>query len=72
LLQLARWGKHVIGISFAISVLYNLVGLSISFQGLMSPMIAAILMPVSTISIVLITTGLSSLAAKYFRLSVGK
>ncbi len=72
MLRLAHWGKYVIGLSFTVSVLYNIVGLCVSVQGLMSPMIAAILMPVSTVSIVLITTGVSSLAAKYFRLSVGK
>lgn len=63
LLKLAKTGRIIIGFSFFISILYNLIGLSIAMQGHMNPMIAAILMPASTISIVLLSTGLSSLAA---------
>ena len=40
--------------------MYNIVGLSIAVQGNMEPVIAAILMPISSISIVLLTTGMSS------------
>jgi len=64
LLKLARSGRRVINLSFFISILYNIVGLTISVQGKMQPMIAAILMPVSTLSIVLISTGTTSLIAK--------
>lgn len=70
LLKLAKAAKRVIHISFIISILYNLVGLYISMRGNMKPMIAAILMPVSTLSIVLVTTGISSLWAKKLRLSL--
>ena len=70
LLKLASSGKLIITLSFIISILYNIVGLAIAMQGLMSPMIAAILMPVSTLSIVLLTTGLSSLLAKAYNLSL--
>ena len=64
LLRLARTGRNIINFSFFISILYNIVGLTISMQALMSPMIAAILMPASTLSIVLITTLASNLVAK--------
>jgi len=70
LLGLAHSGKHVIYASFIISVLYNIIGLAIAAQGKMNPMIAAILMPLSTLSIVLISTGLSSYVALRNRLSV--
>lgn len=70
MLRLAKTGKTIIGISFAISLIYNIVGLSISIRGTMNPMIAAILMPVSTISIVLITTGVTTLAAKLLGLKL--
>lgn len=70
LLSLAKAGRYIIYFSFIISVLYNIVGLSISMQAKMSPMIAAILMPVSTLTIVLITTGLGSLVAKRLHLSL--
>ncbi|HRO41600.1 MAG TPA: heavy metal translocating P-type ATPase metal-binding domain-containing protein [Flavipsychrobacter sp.] len=70
LMRLARSGKGLINLSFFISILYNIVGLSISMQAKMEPMIAAILMPASTLSIVLISTGVSSLMAKRFGLTL--
>ncbi len=69
MMKLSKAGKHIINFSFLVSVLYNLVGLAISVQGKMNPLIAAILMPASTITIVLISTGASSLVAKRFGLS---
>lgn len=70
LLNLARSGRTITNTSFVISILYNMIGLFISIQGKMNPMIAAILMPLSTLTIVLITTGLSSLRAKMLGLSL--
>ncbi|MBS1773174.1 MAG: heavy metal translocating P-type ATPase metal-binding domain-containing protein [Bacteroidetes bacterium] len=70
LLRLANAAKHIINTAFVISILYNVVGLTISMQGLMSPMIAAILMPISTLSIVMISTGISSIVAKRHGLSL--
>jgi Cu+-exporting ATPase len=52
---LARRARKVVVASFVLSILYNIVGLSFALQGLLSPMVAAILMPASSISIVLIT-----------------
>jgi P-type Cu+ transporter len=46
-----------------VSVIYNIIGVTIAVTGNMSPMIAAILMPASSLSIVLITFGCSSLTA---------
>jgi Cu+-exporting ATPase len=48
-------GKRVIWWSFAVSIAYNVVGLSFAVRGDLNPMIAAILMPASSISIVLYT-----------------
>jgi Cu+-exporting ATPase len=53
-----RSQQIIIG-SFVISLLYNTVGLTLSVMGSLSPVIAAILMPLSSISIVLFTTGMS-------------
>jgi P-type Cu+ transporter len=47
--------KVIIG-SFVLSILYNIVGLFFAVQGLLAPVIAAILMPISSISIVLFTS----------------
>jgi Cu+-exporting ATPase len=49
--------------SFIISVIYNIIGLSFALTGTLSPVIAAILMPASSISIVLYTTISSRIAA---------
>jgi Cu+-exporting ATPase len=61
LLNYCRKNKLIINCSFVISIIYNIVGLYFSVKGDLQPVIAAILMPVSSISIVLLTTGLSSL-----------
>ncbi len=60
LINYCRKEKTIIFSSFVVSILYNIVGLSFAVQGDLKPVIAAILMPVSSISIVLLTTGLSS------------
>ena len=60
----AKAGKKIVRASFIISILYNIIGLSFAVQGILSPMIAAILMPISSISIVLLVTSLSSISAR--------
>ncbi|WP_028296933.1 heavy metal translocating P-type ATPase [Olivibacter sitiensis] len=52
----------VIHSSFVISMCYNVVGLSFAVQGTMSPLFAAILMPLSTVTIISFT----SLATHFF------
>lgn len=68
LLFLARRAKTIIIISFAVSVIYNVIGLYFALQGLLSPVIAAILMPVSSISILLITFFLSEWYGRKIRI----
>lgn len=63
-IEFAKSGKNVIIGSFILSVIYNLVGLYFAVQGDLSPVIAAILMPISSISIVLFTTTFSSVFAR--------
>jgi Cu+-exporting ATPase len=53
--RFVKRGKRVIWWSFFISILYNIVGLGFAVTGNLNPMVAAILMPVSSISIVLFT-----------------
>jgi P-type Cu+ transporter len=60
----ARSGKSIVTVSFILSILYNIVGLSFAVRGMLSPMVAAILMPASSISIVLLVTALSSVSAR--------
>lgn len=54
-LAFAKSGKKIITAIFILSIFYNLVGLSFAVQATLSPIVAAILMPASTISIVLLT-----------------
>nr|WP_037494893.1 heavy metal translocating P-type ATPase metal-binding domain-containing protein [Sphingobacterium deserti] len=58
----AKDAVKVIHMSFAISLAYNMVGLSFAVQGTMSPLFAAILMPISTVTIISFT----SLATRWF------
>ncbi|CAN5466071.1 heavy metal translocating P-type ATPase metal-binding domain-containing protein [soil metagenome] len=54
-IKMAKRGKQIVIASFIISICYNITGLSFAVQGTLSPMIAAILMPASSISIILFT-----------------
>ncbi len=67
-IKLCRANKKIVSTSFAISILYNIAGLYFAVQGNLSPLIAAILMPASSLTILLITFGSSNLLAKHFKL----
>jgi len=56
--------SRIIIISFLISFFYNFIGLYFAVQGKLSPLIAAILMPVSSLTVVLFTLGTTALAGK--------
>lgn len=55
-LRFAKDAVKVIHMSFGISLTYNLVGLSFAITGTMSPLFAAVLMPLSTVTIICFTT----------------
>ncbi len=58
----------IVKITFAISLAYNVIGLTIAVIGKMSPLVAAILMPISSISVVAFTSISTWLrAGKYFK-----
>ncbi len=63
-LSFAKSGMGIIRATFVISVIYNIIGLAYALTGTLHPVIAAIIMPLSTISIVLFTTFSSNLIAK--------
>ncbi len=54
----------IIKISFIISFLYNAIGLGFAVQGTLSPVIAAILMPASSVTVVLFTSLATTFMAK--------
>lgn len=66
-----RFSKDAVKVihrSFVISLLYNVVGISFAIQGTMSPLFAAILMPVSTVTIISFT----SLSTHYYGKKLNK
>ncbi|MCB0400677.1 MAG: heavy metal translocating P-type ATPase metal-binding domain-containing protein [Flavobacteriales bacterium] len=64
LIQLGKYSLFVLRVSYFISLLYNGIGLSFALTDRLSPLIAAVLMPLSSISVVLITTLLVKLYAQ--------
>ncbi|MEZ4961807.1 MAG: heavy metal translocating P-type ATPase metal-binding domain-containing protein [Saprospiraceae bacterium] len=62
-LAFAKKSIHVVYAGWALAVVYNVVGLSFATQGNLSPVVAAILMPLSSLTIVLFGTGLTTLLA---------
>ncbi len=67
-IRLCRANRKIVMASFGLSILYNLVGLFFAVQGNLSPLIAAILMPSSSLCIFLVTFGSSNLLAKRMHL----
>ena len=67
-ISLCKANKNIVIASFVLSIVYNIIGLSFAVQGTLSPLIAAILMPASSLSILLLTFGSSSLLARQMRL----
>ncbi|MBS1684371.1 MAG: heavy metal translocating P-type ATPase metal-binding domain-containing protein [Bacteroidetes bacterium] len=63
LISYAGDAMHIIKLSYGISLLYNMAGIYIAAQGTMSPLVAAILMPISSITIISFSTLLSWIAA---------
>jgi Cu+-exporting ATPase len=59
---------RIVYAGFGISFLYNLVGLSFAVQGNLSPIVAAILMPISSVSVVVFASFSVSLRAKVLKL----
>lgn len=51
-LEFAKANISIVRVSFLISFLYNIVGLFYAIQGLLSPIYAAILMPLSSVTVV--------------------
>ncbi|HVI48016.1 MAG TPA: heavy metal translocating P-type ATPase metal-binding domain-containing protein [Chitinophaga sp.] len=63
-IRLCKANKRIILVTFSVSLIYNITGLYFAVQGLLSPLVAAILMPASSVSIVLLTWLLSEWSGK--------
>lgn len=62
--ELSKGGLSIIKWSLLLSLAYNLVGLAFAVTGHLKPVVAAILMPLSSISIVVFTTVMTQLISK--------
>lgn len=63
-LNYAKNAMRTIYMSFGLSLLYNVVGLSFAISGNLSPLVAAIIMPLSSITVVSFVTLMSNFYAK--------
>jgi Cu+-exporting ATPase len=64
LLAFSRSSVNIVKASFVISFGYNIIGLSFAVAGMLSPLVSAILMPVSSVSVVAFTTIATRLMAR--------
>jgi Cu+-exporting ATPase len=63
-IALAQGGKRAVYMAYGLAFIYNVVGLSYAVQGALSPLVAAVLMPLSSVSIVLLGLGMSNLLGR--------
>ncbi|MCP5523441.1 MAG: heavy metal translocating P-type ATPase metal-binding domain-containing protein [Verrucomicrobiales bacterium] len=56
----ARGAVRIVHVCIGVSCLYNLVGVSLAARGLLAPWICAILMPLSSVSVVALASGLTA------------
>jgi Cu+-exporting ATPase len=69
--KFSKTSMKVVYASFVISFLYNIIGISFAALGYLTPIVSAILMPLSSVSVVLFVTITTSLLARQagFRLT---
>jgi P-type Cu+ transporter len=63
-IRLARAGVGIVQKSYVIALIYNTIGLGFAVTGALSPLLAAVLMPLSSVSIVLFGVGMGNWAAR--------
>ncbi|NQZ75690.1 MAG: heavy metal translocating P-type ATPase metal-binding domain-containing protein [Ekhidna sp.] len=67
-LQFSKSVIKIVFVAFAISFLYNIVGLSFAITGYLTPLISAILMPISSVTVVgFVTLFTMSVGNRYFK-----
>ncbi len=60
----SRTSVRIVYLSFTISLFYNVIGISVALSGNLSPVVAAILMPLSSVSVVAFATFATRLAGR--------
>lgn len=67
-ISLSKDAMKIVKVTFIISITYNIIGLGFAIMGKLSPLVAAILMPISSISVVIFTSASTWLKSKkYFK-----
>ena len=61
--KLSKSAINTVKISFLISLIYNIIGLSFAVNGYLTPIVAAILMPISSVTVVVFVTISTNLSA---------
>lgn len=56
----SRSAMRIVKVGFGISALYNIAGVTVAAMGMLSPIVCAILMPVSSITVVVFSTGMAT------------
>lgn len=67
-LKFTSVGRRIIIASFIISFAYNLIGITLAVSAMLTPVAAAILMPVSSVTVVLFTTLSGNFTARRLKL----
>ena len=67
-MKFARTSQNIVVAAFIISFLYNIIGIGFALTGKLTPLVAAILMPLSSISVVVFATSMTNLIAKIKKL----
>jgi len=70
LIEFSKVSISIVHFSFGLSLLYNITGLSFAITGHLSPLVAAILMPLSSITIMAFTTFATRLKARKMGLKI--
>lgn len=64
-LAFSKRAARVVRVGFVVSGLYNVVGVSIAAAGLLSPLVCAVLMPLSSVTVVLYAMSATRLMARH-------
>jgi Cu+-exporting ATPase len=66
--RFSKTALNIVKLSFLLSVVYNVMGVGWAASGQLSPVVAAIFMPLSTLSVVFFSVGFTWLLARYNKL----
>lgn len=70
MVEFSRSAFNIILASFCISLIYNLTGLGFAITGHLSPLVAAIIMPLSSVSVMAFTNIATRIKANQMKLKI--